>query len=80
MSLLWLDRAGELNMRNHPCQDKCPNFTDEQCYHCLVKDLEAREFALGVAPYDAYVKAPVELTSDEQKFLNQADQAKGEVT
>ena len=24
-------------MNKHPCQDKCPNFTDEQCCHCLVQ-------------------------------------------
>lgn len=23
-------------MNIHPCQDKCPNFTDENCCHCLV--------------------------------------------
>ncbi len=23
---------------SHPCQDKCPNFTDEQCCHCLIQD------------------------------------------
>jgi len=67
-------------MNIHSCQDKCPDFTDEQCCHCLVKDLEAREFALGVAPDEAYVKASAELTNDEWKFLKQADQAKGEVT
>lgn len=28
---------------SHPCQDKCPEFTDEQCCHCLIQqeqDLE----------------------------------------
>lgn len=43
-------------MNNHPCQDKCPNFTDEQCCHCLVKEVEAREFDLGLAPDEAYIK------------------------
>lgn len=43
-------------MNNHPRQDKCPNFTDEQCCHCLVKEVEAREFDLGLAPDEAYIK------------------------
>lgn len=28
-------------MNNHPCQDKCPNFTDEQCCHCLIHETSA---------------------------------------
>lgn len=24
--------------QSHPCQDKCPNFTDEQCCYCLVQE------------------------------------------
>ena len=26
---------------SHPCQDKCPNFTDEQCCHCLIHETSA---------------------------------------
>lgn len=55
-------------MSNHPCQDKCPNFNDEQCCHCLVKDLEAREFSFDVAPDDAYVK--YSNTEQEQGYGN----------
>ena len=22
----------------HPCKNKCPKFTDEQCCHCLVRE------------------------------------------
>ena len=22
----------------HPCKNKCPNFTDEHCCHCLVNE------------------------------------------
>lgn len=43
-------------MNNHPCHDKCPNFSDEQCSHCLLKEVEAREFQLGLAPDKAYLK------------------------
>lgn len=24
----------------HPCQNQCPNFTDEQCCHCLIHQEE----------------------------------------
>ena len=30
-------------MNQHPCQDKCPNFTDEQCCHCLIVEVEQPE-------------------------------------
>jgi hypothetical protein len=43
-------------MNNHPCQDKCSDFKDEQCRTCLIKEIEAREFDLGVAPDEAYIK------------------------
>ena len=44
-------------MNQHPCQDKCPNFTDEQCCHCLIKDIETQEFNFGLAPDSHYVKS-----------------------
>ncbi|PZT84886.1 MAG: hypothetical protein DI627_14240 [Acinetobacter sp.] len=25
----------------HACQGKCPNYTDEQCCHCLIQDTPA---------------------------------------
>jgi hypothetical protein len=25
-------------MTNHPCENNCPNFTDEQCCHCLIQE------------------------------------------
>lgn len=40
----------------HPCKGKCSEFKSEQCRNCLVQDIEKREFELGVAPDDAYVK------------------------
>ncbi|QIC63290.1 hypothetical protein [Acinetobacter schindleri] len=43
-------------MTNHPCQDKCSDFTDEHCRNCLIQ-IEAREFELGVAPEEAYIKS-----------------------
>lgn len=28
-------------MPKHPCADKCPNFIDEQCCHCLIQESQA---------------------------------------
>ena len=44
------------NLTQHPCANKCSNFKQEQCNHCLVAQVEKREFELGVAPDEAYVK------------------------
>ncbi|MFW1664632.1 hypothetical protein [Acinetobacter ursingii] len=44
------------NLTEHKCKGKCPEFKTEQCNHCLVQQIEKREFELGVAPEDAYVK------------------------
>ena len=53
------------NLPQHPCANKCSNFKNEQCNHCLVAQVEKREFELGVAPDDAYVKTtPLQTSSD----------------
>ncbi len=44
------------NLTEHKCAGKCPEFKGEQCNHCLVQHIEKREFELGLAPDDAYVK------------------------
>ncbi len=44
------------NLTQHKCKGKCPEFKGERCNHCLVFQVEKREFELGVAPDDAYVK------------------------
>lgn len=44
------------NLPQHPCAGKCTEFKNEQCKTCLVRDIEKREFDLGVAPDEAYVK------------------------
>ena len=44
------------NLAEHKCKGKCPEFKGEQCNHCLVQQIEKREFELGLAPDDAYVK------------------------
>ena len=60
-------------MNQHPCQDKCPNFTDEQCCHCLIKEIEAQEFKLGLTPDSHYVKS-------EDRYIDQALQSIREVS
>ena len=32
-----IDCWPQLKRAMHPCQDKCSNFKDEECGHCLVK-------------------------------------------
>ena len=44
------------NLTEHKCAGKCPEFKGEQCNHCLVQHIEKREFELGLAPDEAYVK------------------------
>jgi len=44
------------NLPQHPCANKCTNFRDEQCHACLIQQVEQREFELGIAPDEAYVK------------------------
>lgn len=44
------------NIPKHPCANKCTEFKGEQCKTCLVQQIEDREFQLGVAPDEAYVK------------------------
>lgn len=45
------------NLTEHKCAGKCPEFKGEQCHHCLIQKIEKREFELGLAPDDAYVKS-----------------------
>ncbi|OFE44660.1 hypothetical protein [Acinetobacter towneri] len=44
------------NLTEHKCAGKCPEFKTEQCNHCLIQQIEKREFDLGLAPDEAYVK------------------------
>ena len=45
------------NLTEHKCAGKCTEFDGEQCNHCLIAQVEKREFDLGLAPDDAYVKS-----------------------
>ena len=42
------------NLTEHKCAGKCPEFKGEQCHHCLIQQIEKREFDLGIAPDSAY--------------------------
>ncbi len=44
------------NLTDHKCAGKCTEYKEEQCRHCLIQQIEKREFELGVASDDAYVK------------------------
>ena len=44
-----------MNNNTQPCANKCSEFKGDQCHHCLIQQIEKREFELGVAPEDAYV-------------------------
>ncbi len=57
------------NLTEHKCAGKCPEFKTEQCNHCLIQQIEKREFELGVAPDDAYVKDSSLLSVEELDFL-----------
>ncbi|MBJ7435161.1 MAG: hypothetical protein JHC54_05180 [Acinetobacter sp.] len=56
------------NLTEHKCAGKCPEFKGEQCNHCLVQHIEKREFELGLAPDEAYVKTTL-LQQESSVFL-----------
>lgn len=58
------------NLPQHPCANKCSNFKDEQCNTCLVQQIEKREFDLGLAPDEAYVKNQKFLSGDVVVYMN----------
>ncbi|KXZ74209.1 hypothetical protein AVENLUH5627_00144 [Acinetobacter venetianus] len=53
------------NLTEHKCAGKCPEFRGEQCHHCLIAQVEKREFELGVAPDSAYFIG-IDLAADEE--------------
>lgn len=56
------------NLTEHKCAGKCPEFKGEQCNHCLVQHIEKRDFELGLAPDEAYVKTTL-LEQESSDFL-----------
>ena len=56
------------NLTEHKCAGKCPEFKGEQCHHCLIQQIEKREFELGLAPDEAYVKTTL-LEQERSDFL-----------
>lgn len=60
----------------HPCKGKCSEFKNEQCHTCLIQDIEKREFELGVAPEDAYVKGGQDnVTVIDEAFKSMIDES-----
>lgn len=61
------------NLTQHPCTNKCSEFKSEQCAQCLIVQLDQREFELGLAPDDAYVKTAEDfMAGDVVVFIDNA--------
>lgn len=57
-------------MNEHRCQNKCSEFKGEQCNNCLIEQIEKREFDLGLAPDDAYLKGDKSILQGmEESFI-----------
>ena len=52
-----IDSWPQLKRATHPCQDKCSNFKDEECGHCLVKHEPVFQNADEAKFYAAYLDA-----------------------
>lgn len=46
----------ELNLAQYQCIDKCKDLSKQHAENTLIQEIEKREFELGLAPDDAYVK------------------------
>ncbi len=52
-----IDCWPQLKRAMHPCQDKCSNFKDEECGHCLVKHEPVLQNADEAKHYSTYLEA-----------------------
>ena len=52
-----IDSWSQLKHTSHPCQDKCSNFKDEECGHCLVKHEPILQNADEAKFYATYLDA-----------------------
>ena len=52
-----IDSWPQLKRTSHPCQDKCSNFKDEECGHCLVKHESVLQDADEAKFYAVYLDA-----------------------
>ena len=59
------------NLAQHPCANKCSNFKEEQCNNCLIEQIEKREFDLGLAPDDAYLKGDKSILQGMEESFNE---------
>lgn len=46
----------ESNLAQYQCIDKCKDLSEQHVENSLIQEIEKREFELGLAPDDAYVK------------------------
>lgn len=46
----------ELNLAQYQCIDKCKDLSEQHAENTLIQEIKKREFDLGLAPDDAYVK------------------------
>lgn len=46
----------ELNLAQYQYIDKCKDLSEQHAENTLIQEIEKREFELGLAPDDAYVK------------------------
>ncbi|MGE8541928.1 MAG: hypothetical protein ACN6NX_11525 [Acinetobacter sp.] len=68
------------NLTQHPCTNKCTNFKAEQCAQCLIVQLDQREFELGLAPDDAYVKTAEDFIAGDVVVFIDASKTDGLMT
>lgn len=54
------------NLTEHKFAGKCPEFKGEQCHHCLIQQIEKREFELGdfVLPISIHLSNEVHFLSE----------------
>lgn len=52
-----IDSWPQLKRTSHPCQNKCSNFKDEECGHCLVKHEPVLQNADEAKFYATYLEA-----------------------
>lgn len=52
-----IDSWPQLKHTSHPCQNKCSNFKDEECGHCLVKHEPVLQNADEANHYAKYLEA-----------------------
>lgn len=63
------------NISNHPCANKCTEFKEEQCNHCLVIEDMGDDKDLNVR-----ISPNCKVIGDESRHLCRALSAQGEIS